>query len=274
MINLINIDPEILSKKVRADVLRMLHMTKASHVGSCFSVADILAVLYARVLRMNPSQPKMNDRDRVIISKGHAAAVVYAALAHCGYFPIEWLYKYCNNGGLLAGHVSDQVPGVEISSGSLGHGLSVGVGMALAAKIDKKSWNTYVVMSDGECDEGSIWEAALLAGHHRLANLMVLIDFNKIQSFGRVEDVLSLEPFGDKWRAFGWNVVEVNGHDHGQLEATIKNCIADFERPSVIICHTIKGKGVSFMEDKIEWHYKSPNDEQLLIALSELGFSK
>lgn len=274
MINSINIDPEIFSKKVRCDVLRMLHMTKASHIGSCFSVADILAVLYVRVLKINPSQPRMNDRDRVIISKGHAAAVVYATLAHCGYFPIEWLYKYCENGGLLAGHVSDQVPGVEISSGSLGHGLSVAVGMALAAKINKKSWNNYVVMSDGECDEGSIWEAALLAGHHRLKNLIVLIDFNKIQSFGRVEDVLRLEPFGDKWRAFGWNVMEVNGHDHHQLEAEIKKCIEDSQGPSVFICHTIKGKGVSFMEDKIDWHYKSPNEEQLLLALSELGLSK
>ena len=187
MINSINIDPEIFSKKVRCDVLRMLHMTKASHIGSCFSVADILAVLYVRVLKINPSQPRMNDRDRVIISKGHAAAVVYATLAHCGYFPIEWLYKYCENGGLLAGHVSDQVPGVEISSGSLGHGLSIGSGMALADKFDRKTRKTYVLMGDGECYEGSVWEAAMFASQHQLNNLCAIVDRNKLITFGSTE---------------------------------------------------------------------------------------
>ena len=264
-----------LARNIRADVLRMVHKAKASHVGSCFSMADMLAVLYGRMLFVDPENPGHSERDRLVISKGHAAAALYAALANLGFFPRDLLGEYCENGSLLTGHVSHQVPGVEYSGGSLGHGLPVGTGLALAARMVARSgtgraWRSFVIMSDGECDEGSIWEAALFAGHHQLDNLTVLIDYNKIQSFGRVEDVLALEPFGDKWRAFGWAVQEVDGHDHAVLANAMAGLPVDRGKPSVLICHTIKGKGVSFMEDQLAWHYKSPSDAQLAQALAEL----
>jgi transketolase len=233
-------------------------------------MADMLAVLYSHVLRIDPTAPEQPNRDRLIISKGHSAAAVYAVLANCGFFPHQWLDHYCENGGLLAGHVSHQVPGVELSTGSLGHGLSVATGLALAAKIDRTTRRSFVILSDGECDEGAIWEAALFAGHNALSTLTVLIDYNKIQSFGRVCDVLTLEPFADKWRAFGWAVQEVDGHDHDRLRQTLGALPLDPNKPSLVLCHTVKGKGVSFMEDQIAWHYKSPNDEQLALALAEV----
>lgn len=264
------IDTIELARSIRKDVLRMVHRTRASHVGSCFSMADILAVLYGRVMRVKPAQPDEHGRDRLIISKGHSAAAVYATLANIGYFPREWLDTYCDNGGLLAGHVSHHVLGVELSTGSLGHGLPVATGMALAGKINRDRQRTFVIMSDGECDEGSIWEAALFAGHHRLDNLTVLVDYNKIQSFGRVADVLQLEPFGAKWRSFGWAVTEINGHDHKVLTETLASLPIEAGKPSALLCHTVKGKGVSFMEDQLAWHYKSPTEEQMKQALVEL----
>ncbi len=260
-----------LARNVRANVLHMVHRTRASHVGSCFSMADILAVLYGGVLNISPDEPKHPLRDRLIISKGHAAAALYSVLAECGFFPVGWLNQYCDNGSLLTGHVSHQVPGVELSTGSLGHGLPVAAGMALAAKIDNVPWKTFVIQSDGECDEGSVWEAALFAGHNNLDNLVLIIDYNKIQSFGRVEDILDLEPFADKWRNFGWEVREVDGHDHGALDADLSALPFKPGKPNVLICHTVKGKGVSFMEDQLVWHYRSPNDEQLEQALAELS---
>ncbi len=259
-----------LARRIRKDVLRMVHRTRASHVGSCFSMADMMAVLYGRCLRIDPLHPESPDRDRVIVSKGHSAAAIYATLAHCGFFPLEWLDHYTENGGLLAGHASHRVPGVELSTGSLGHGLSVATGMALAARIQKSARRTFVVLSDGECDEGAIWEASLFAGHHGLDNLMVMVDYNKIQSFGRVADILRLEPFADKWRSFGWAVREVDGHDHAALAAVLDSMPLSAGQPGVMLCHTVKGKGVSFMEDQVVWHYKSPNEEQLALALSEL----
>lgn len=260
-----------LARNIRTNVLHMVHRTRASHVGSCFSMADILAVLYGGILNVSPDEPKYPFRDRLVISKGHAAAALYSVLAECGFFPIGWLDQYCDNGSPLTGHVSHQVPGVELSTGSLGHGLPVAAGMALAAKIDNAPWRTFVIQSDGECDEGSVWEAALFAGHNHLDNLVLIIDYNKIQSFGRVEDVLVLEPFADKWRSFGWEVREVDGHDHAALGTELSALPLKSGKPSVLICHTIKGKGVSFMEDQLLWHYRSPNDEQLEQALLELS---
>ncbi|GAB3439042.1 transketolase [Insolitispirillum peregrinum] len=259
-----------LARSIRKDVLHMVHRTRASHVGSCFSMADMLAVLYGRILRVDPAMPEHPDRDRLIISKGHSAAAVYATLANSGFFPCDWLDRYCENGGVLAGHVSHNVPGVELSTGSLGHGLSVATGLALAAKIDRNARRAFVILSDGECDEGSIWEAALFAGHNKLDNLTVLVDYNKIQSFGRVSDVLALEPFADKWQSFGWTVQEIDGHDHSMLARTLEALPNKAGKPGVVLCHTVKGKGVSFMEDQIAWHYKSPNDEQLEQALAEV----
>ncbi len=264
------VDTADLARRIRKDVLRMVHRTRASHVGSCFSMADMMAVLYGRCLRIDPLHPDAADRDRVVVSKGHAAAAVYATLANRGFFPLEWLDHYTENGGLLAGHASHNVPGIELSTGSLGHGLSVGTGMALAARVQQSERRTFVVLSDGECDEGSIWEAALFAGHHGLDNLTVLVDYNKIQSFGRVADILRLEPFADKWRSFGWAVREVDGHDHAALAETLESLPLSAGQPGVLLCHTVKGKGVSFMEDQMVWHYKSPNDEQLAQALREL----
>lgn len=256
-----------MARNIRADALRMVSVVNASHSGSCLSAADMLAVLYSGVLNIRPSDPGWSERDRFILSKGHAAAALYATLAHAGYFPAVELMKYCRNGGLLTGHVSHAVPGVEFSTGSLGHGLSLGLGAALAARIDGKDTRSFVLLSDGECDEGSIWEAALFAGHHRVSNLVAIIDYNRIQSFGRVEEVLELEPFADKWRAMRWAVREIDGHDHAALAQAL---VPDGEAPTVVIGRTIKGKGVSYMEDRLEWHYRSPNAEQLRQALSEI----
>ncbi len=249
----------------------MVHHAGAAHVGSSLSVVDILAVLYGRVMDHRPSDPSWMGRDRLILSKGHAAAAGYAALARAGYFSTDLLATYCQNDSPLAGHLTaaEGAPGVEISTGSLGHGLPVGAGMALYAKRAGAAYRVFVVLSDGECDEGSTWESALFSAHHQLGNLCAIVDYNKIQSFGRVEDVLGLEPFADKWRAFGWSVKEVQGHDHDELTAALQ--APGSTKPRAIIAHTIKGKGVSFMENDLLWHYRSPTDEQLDQALLELG---
>jgi transketolase len=256
--------------RLRSHVLRMTAAARSSHVGSCLSAADLIAVLYGSVLRIDPSRPQWPDRDRLIVSKGHAAAVIYAALAEVGFFSPDELSDYGRNGGRLFGHVTTGVPGVELSTGSLGHGFPVGVGMALAAKRDGQSWRVFVVMSDGECDEGSTWEAILFAGHHHLHNLVAIVDYNKIQSLASVEETLSLEPIADKWRAFGWEVIEVDGHDISALTAIFREVPGAGERPTVLIAHTIKGKGVSFMEGKVAWHYRFAEGEELERALAEV----
>ena len=252
----------------------MISGARTSHIGSCLSVADILAVLYGGILRVDPTQPAWPERDRLIVSKGHAAAVTYAAVAESGFMPLERLAEYARNGGQLYGHVTHAgVPGIEFSSGSLGHGLPVGAGMALAAKRDRKSWRVFVVMSDGECDEGSNWEAILFSAHHQLDNLTAIIDYNKIQSLDRVEKTLKLEPLADKLRAFGWSVREVDGHDVSELRSAFEALPLEKGRPNAIIAHTIKGKGVSWMEDKVLWHYKAPSPEELVTALAEVEAS-
>jgi transketolase len=263
-------DAQDFARRIRAHALRMVYRAKASHIGSCLSIADILATLYTQVLRIDPLQPNDQTRDRFILSKGHAAAILYAALAERGFFPTTELDTYCEKGARLTGHVSHGVPGIEVSTGSLGHGLPIAVGTALGLRAQGKFARVFCLLSDGECDEGSNWEAILFAPHHKLDNLVVIVDFNKIQSFGRVSEVLELEPFAEKWRAFNWNVVEVDGHDIAALTATFAAVPAIPDRPTVVIAHTVKGKGVSFMEDKLEWHYKSPSDDQLKQALAEL----
>jgi transketolase len=249
----------------------MSHDARSSHVGSALSVVDLLAVLYGDVLRVDPSRPAWPNRDRFILSKGHAAAALYAVLAETGFFDREWLNTYCQDGAPLGGHVTHNVPGVEVSSGSLGHGLSLGAGMALAGKRNGQRFRVFVLMSDGECDEGSVWEAALFAPQHNLENLIAIIDYNKLQALGKIEEVLDLAPLADKWRAFRWAVQEIDGHDHRQIASVLGQVPLARGRPSLIIAHTVKGKGISFMENKVEWHYKSPNDEQLAQALGELG---
>jgi transketolase len=233
-------------------------------------MADILAVLYGSVLRVDSLQPVWPDRDRLVVSKGHAAAILYAALAESGFLPIAELDTYSANGGRLAGHVTRTIPGIELSTGSLGHGLPVAAGMALAAQRAKRPWRTFCILSDGELDEGSNWEAVQMAQHFALSNLVAVVDYNKIQSFGSVSEVSELHPLADKFRAFNWGVHELDGHDHAALTMALNGPPALAGRPTVVIAHTIKGKGVSFMEGQLAWHYKSPDGGQLEAALSEV----
>jgi transketolase len=262
-------DLEAIARMLRAHAVRMVYQARASHLASCLSMADILACLYWDTLHIDSEPPE--NRDRFILSKGHGAAILYAALAERGFFPVEELATYCALNSRLTGHVTSGVPGVELSSGSLGHGLPVGCGMALAAKRDKSTARTVVLVSDGELDEGSNWEAILFAAHHELDNLLLIVDYNRIQSFGRVKEVLDLDPLGEKFRAFRWAVREVDGHNMEQLTDALGNLPLAPSHPSVVIAHTRKGKGVSFMEDDLAWHYQSPTQEQLAIALHELG---
>jgi len=233
-------------------------------------MADLVACLYWNTLHIDPTHPAWPERDRFILSKGHGAAILYAALAERGFFPVSELDSYCQSGSRLTGHATSGVPGVELSSGSLGHGLPVGCGIALAAKRGKLPFRTFVLLSDGELDEGSNWEAILFAPQHQLDNLVAIVDYNKIQSFGSVKDVLDLDPLADKFRAFRWAVKEVDGHNMQELTDTFRSLPLESGRPTAIIAHTVKGKGVSFMEDQLAWHYKSPSSEQVEIALKEL----
>ena len=251
----------------------MVARAKASHIGSALSIADIVAVLYGSVLNVDPSQPKLASRDRFILSKGHACVAVYAALAARGFFPKDDLLTYGQDHSVLMNHISHKVAGVEFSTGSLGHGLSFGVGKALATKKLGQKWRTFVVMSDGELGEGSNWEAFMFAAHHQLDNLVAIIDYNKLQSLTTVDKTLRIEPLADKLVAFGWQVREVDGHDHEQLSKNLNAAPWASNQPSVLICHTTKGKGVSFMENSVEWHYRSPSQLQLEAALAEIGHS-
>ncbi|MGH7546732.1 MAG: transketolase [Gemmatimonadales bacterium] len=260
-----------LARTIRVHVLRMTHRARSSHVGTCLSMAELLAALYGRVLRVDPERPDWPERDRLVLSKGHGCAALYAVLAERGFFPTSWLEGFCADGSKLWGHVTHHgVPGVEVSTGSLGHGLGLACGMAIAGKRDGRAWRVFAVLSDGECDEGSTWEAALFAPHHGLDNLVAIIDYNKIQSFGAVQDVLRLDPLADKWRSFGWAVREVNGHALGEIVPALERVPWTRGRPTCLVAHTVKGKGVSFMEDRLLWHYRAPDMEELRRALEEL----
>ena len=266
-------DPKTLAWLIRRNALEMTHISRGSHIGSVLSVAEIIAVLYTSVLNVDPKEPKKPDRDRLILSKGHAGSAVYAALAETGFFPVEQLKTHYANGSIMSGHVSHKgVPGVEVSTGALGHGLGIGAGMALGAKMDGARWRTYVVMGDGECDEGAVWEAALQAAQYRLDRLIAIVDYNHMQSLSTVEDTLRLEPFEQKWKDFGWNAESVNGHDTDALIAAFGRAKenAGSRKPYVILAHTVKGKGVSFMENNILWHYRTPQGEEYDAALKEL----
>ena len=267
----IGIETRDLAKRVRIDALRMTSTGRSSHIGAVLSMADMLAVLYGQVLNVDPKDPDWPDRDRFILSKGHAGAGVYAVLAECGFFPLDRLATHYQDGSELSGHVSHKgVPGVELSTGSLGHGLSVGTGMAYGAKLDGKGHRVFVLLSDGEMDEGSNWEAVLFAAHHGLDNLVAVVDYNKIQSLAPVSETIELEPFADKWRAFGWAVSETDGHDHGALTRAFEGLPPEAGRPTAIICHTVKGKGVSFMENTVLWHYRTAQGDEFEAAMKEL----
>lgn len=249
---------EQLAWKICRHDVEMTHISGGSHIGAVMSMADIMGVLYADVLHYRPEEPKWDGRDRLILSKGHAGAALYAALAECGFFPTEELLTYYQNESRLSGHISHKVPGIEMSTGSLGHGLGVGVGMAIAAKQDKKSHRVFVIMGDGECNEGSVWEAAQAAVNFQLNNLVAIVDHNHMQSLDYCERTLNSAPMTEKWRGFGWNVIELDGHNHKALRTALNT--VDPVKPTVIVAHTVKGKRIPFMEMDVLWHYRFPHD--------------
>lgn len=264
-------DSEDLAWRIRRDAIEMTHLSNGSHIASVLSIADIIAVLYADVMKYDANNPKMEERDRIILSKGHAGAAIYAALAEEGFFDVEELKTHYANGSRLSGHVSHKnVPGVEFSTGSLGHGLSVGAGMAFAAKLDNKKHKVFVILGDGECDEGSIWECALFANQYKLDNLVAIVDSNKMQSMDFCENTIALSPFAEKWKTFGWNVKNIDGHNHEELRNALLETENSMHKPTVVIANTIKGKGISFMENNIVWHYRAPQGEDYENAVKEL----
>jgi transketolase len=266
----LTIDTRALARRIRIHALRMTSAGGGSHVGAIFSCADILAVLYGGLLNVNAAEPESPGRDRFVLSKGHAGGGLYAALAERGFFPIEKLMTHYQDGSELSGHVSHELPGVEVSTGALGHGLPIAGGMAYAGKLRNGSHKVFCLLSDGECDEGSTWESILFAAHHGLSNLVAIVDYNRIQGVAPISEVLGLEPFSDKWRAFGWAVREVDGHDHEALRRTLDSIPFASGKPSCLIAHTTKGKGVSFMEDSVLWHYRVPRGAEFEAALAEL----
>jgi len=249
----------------------MTNLRHSGHVGSSLSMADILAVLYETILRVDPKNPRRADRDRFILSKGHAAAGVYAALAEKGFIPREWLRTYYCDNGKLCGHISHHVPGAEFSTGSLGHGLPVAVGMAIAARMAGQQHRIIVLMSDGDCNEGSTWESIMFAAQQRLDNLTVIVDYNRVQALGKSKDIIDLEPLGRKIQDFGWAVKEIDGHDHRQIESALSILPFQRGRPSFLIARTVKGKGLKSMEDTVDCHYKCVPDDGLSAAYKELG---
>jgi len=265
-------DLKEISKEIRKKILKTTFNAHTCHIGSCLSCVEVLTFLYFKVMKVNPKKPWDENRDRFILSKGHAAAALYSVLTQKGFLTEKLLGTYCKNGGKLPGHSTYRcAPGVEVSTGSLGHGLPMANGVALAGKRDKKKYRVFVLMSDGECDEGSNWEAALFASHHKLDNLVVIIDRNLWQAFGKTEEVLKLEPLAQKWRDFGWEVKEVDGNDLNQLKKAFSKVPLKKGKPSLIVAHTIKGKGVSFMEGKLEWHYFNLDEEKYKKAIKELS---
>jgi transketolase len=242
----------------------------AAHIGSIFSCADILAVLYGAVLNVNAEAPADPGRDRFVLSKGHAGAGLYAVLAERGFFPTEKLCTHYQDGSDLSGHVSHKLPGVDLSTGALGHGLSVAAGMAYAGRLDRRSHRVFCLLSDGELNEGSTWEAILFAGHHGLDNIVAIVDYNRIQGMAPVSDVLELAPLPEKWASFGWSVRVVDGHSHSDLTMTLAELPFTPGKPSCVIAQTSKGKGVSFMEDTVLWHYRIPRGVEFDAALTEL----
>ena len=259
------------AKRIKLHSLRMVNLGNSSHIGSIFSMADIIAVLYSKILNIYPKNPTSDKRDRFILSKGHAGAGIYASLAELGFFPIKTLDTHCQNGSLLCGHIYHKaVPGIELSTGSLGHGLSIGCGMAYYAKLKKMNHKIFVLMGDGECDEGSVWEAILFAAMHKLDNLVAIVDYNKLQSITTTKETLNLEPFLDKWISFNWAAIEIDGHNHEELYSTLSSLPFQPGKPSCIIAHTIKGKGVSFMENNNLYHYRPVKGDLYIQAKKEL----
>jgi transketolase len=259
------------AKFLRGKMLDMVTQADSGHLASAFSMVELLVVLYGKVLNVDPEKPDWENRDRFILSKGHGCVALYAVLAEKGFFSVDILDSFCREGSILGGHPEMQkVPGIEASTGSLGHGLSIAAGISLAGKVDKAGYHIYCLMGDGECNEGSVWEAALFAAHHELENLIVIVDYNKLQASGPVDEILALHSLAAKWEAFGWEVAEIDGHDIIQILQTLKKIPFKKGRPSAIIAHTVKGKGVSFMENIARWHTMLPDEQELKRAKEEL----
>ena len=258
-----------ISKNIRRSIVKMNAKSFASHSGTALSIVDILSSLYFKIMNIDENNPKLKNRDKFILSKGHGSSALYATLSEKGFFDKKLLEGFYIDGGILPGHLDKEVvPGVEVSSGSLGHGLSIGIGMAIANKVDKLDNNVYVMCGDGELNEGSIWEAIMFAPQNKLNNLTLIVDYNKLQGYGKTNEVINLEPLNEKLKAFNWDVIEIDGHDFEEIEKSLTKVT---NKPKAIIAHTTKGKGVSFMENEFVWHYKSPNEEQLKQALEELS---
>ena len=260
-----------LAQLIRGYAVKMTNLEHSGHVGSSLSMADIVSVLYEKILHVDPEHPDEPDRDRFILSKGHAAAGVYAALAEKGFFPKNWTDTYYRDNGKLCGHISHHVPGVEFSTGSLGHGLPVAAGMALVSKRLKKTYRIFVLMSDGDCNEGSTWEAVMFAAQHGFDNLIGIVDANQIQALGRVDDIIDMEPFAEKFKVFGWAAREIDGHDFRQIEESLLDVPFESGKPSIIIARTVKAKGIDFLENTVASHYRCVPDERLAEVYEKLG---
>jgi len=257
---------------LRARIIENSSKTGTPHLGSCLSCVDILVALYFKVLKLDPTNPQWSERDRFILSKGHGAPALFQVLAMRGFYPEAWLEQYGQDGSVFAEHppTPSHLAGIEAATGSLGHGLPMGLGMALAGRIQNRAYRVYVVLGDGECNEGTIWEAALLAAAQKVANLCVVIDFNKWQATDRSEEVMALNPLVDKWRAFGWNAIEIDGNNLESLLTAFDKAQHELQKPTAIIAHTVKGKGISFMQDDNNWHYRIPTPEEVIKAKIEL----
>lgn len=260
-----------MAKKVRRGIVEAVYSGKSGHPGGALSIADILTVLYFNVMRIDPKNPKDENRDRLVLSKGHASAGLYSVLAHRGYFQVEDLKTFRKVDSYLQGHPDlNKVPGVDMTSGSLGQGLSVANGMALAGKLAKKDYNVFVIMGDGELAEGQVWEAAMSASHYHLNKVIAFVDFNGLQIDGKVTEVMDVTPINEKFAAFGWNVIMIDGHNFGEIQAAVDKAKTSVDKPTVIIANTVKGKGVRFMENSAGWHGKAPNEEEYVAAMTDI----
>tara|TARA_Y100000590_G_scaffold120079_1_gene137458 strand:- start:19305 stop:20144 length:840 start_codon:yes stop_codon:yes gene_type:complete len=260
-----------LGRHLRRLVLKTIAGSSSGHPGGSLSATEILIALYFRVMSHDPANPGWQDRDRFVLSKGHCTPILYSVLSECGYFPTEELVTFRTINSRLQGHAHTMVPGVDASTGSLGQGLSIGLGMALAGRLGNKDYKTYVLIGDGECDEGQIWEAAMAAAHYKVGNLVAVIDRNRIQNDRFTSEAMEIEPLEDKWRAFGWNVLQVDGHDVGDLCDALNSASLNQDTPLVVIANTVKGKGVTFMENNPDFHGRAPNEQELSDALAELS---